>query len=69
MVGLITDLHAAGKTIVCATHDLDLLRGLADRCIVMAEDHRIAAAGAPDIVLGDRALLRRVNLMAEEGCA
>jgi cobalt/nickel transport system ATP-binding protein len=69
LVGLITDLHAAGKTIVCATHDLDLLRGLADRCIVMAEDHRIAAAGAPDIVLGDRTLLRRVNLTAEEGCA
>ena len=69
LVGLITDLHAAGKTIVCATHDLDLLRGLADRCIVMTEDHRIAAAGSPDVVLGDRGLLRRVNLVAEEGCA
>jgi cobalt/nickel transport system ATP-binding protein len=69
LVGLLADLHAAGKTIVCATHDLDLLGGLADRGIVMAEDHRIAAAGTPDVVLGDRALLRRVNLIAEEGCA
>jgi cobalt/nickel transport system ATP-binding protein len=69
LVGLIADLHGAGKTIVCATHDLDLLRGLADRCIVMTEDHRIAGSCSPDVLLDDRALLRSVNLIAEEGCA
>ena len=66
VVSLMAELHAAGKTIVSATHDLELARHLADRCIVLGEDHRVAAAGAVDAVLDDTALLQRVNLIAVE---
>jgi len=60
---LIEELAAAGKTIVLATHDLDSLGRLADRCLVFSEEHRIVAHGAPVDVLGDRDMLLRVNLI------
>jgi cobalt/nickel transport system ATP-binding protein len=63
LVELIQELSAAGKTIVHATHDLDALDRLADRCLVLGEDHRVAAEGTPATVLADRSLLLRVNLI------
>ena len=57
--------RAPGKTIVLATHDLDALELLADRCVVFSEDHRIVAAGSPAEMLGDRDLLLSVNLIHE----
>jgi cobalt/nickel transport system ATP-binding protein len=63
LVELIGELNAAGKTIVLATHDLDLLDTLADRCLVFTEDHRIGRIGTPAEVLGDRQLLLDVNLV------
>ncbi len=65
LIELIVELSRAGKTIVLATHDLQTLHLLADRCVVFGEDHRIARQGSPDEVLGDRALLRGVNLVHE----
>lgn len=63
LVELIEQLSAAGKTIVHATHDLDVLHRIADRCLVFDEDHRIAAEGDPDILLARRDLLLDVNLI------
>jgi len=63
LVDLIVDLNRAGKTIVLATHDLDSLDVLADRCVVFSEGHRLVAEGPPADVLGDRALLESVNLV------
>jgi len=65
LLELIVELNRAGKSIVLATHDLDVLELVADRCIVLSEDHRIVAQGTPADVLGDRALLRSVNLVHE----
>lgn len=62
LTGLIEELAAAGKTIVMATHDLDNLDRLADRCLVFSEQHRIVADGAPAEILGRRELLLEVNL-------
>jgi len=39
---LLDDLHRAGKTLVVATHDLATIDRLADRRVVLGEDHRIA---------------------------
>ena len=63
LVELILELNRAGKTIVMATHDLDILDTVADRCVVFSEDHRIAGEGTPADVLADRELLLRVNLI------
>ena len=62
---LIVELNAAGKTIVLATHDLDVLDVLADRALVFSEDHRIVCEGTPADVLADRELLTAVNLIHE----
>jgi cobalt/nickel transport system ATP-binding protein len=63
LTGLIEDLAEAGKTIVLATHDLDSLERIADRCVVFSEQHRIVAEGTPAQVLGQRELLLEVNLI------
>ncbi|HEY5135395.1 MAG TPA: ABC transporter ATP-binding protein [Candidatus Nanopelagicales bacterium] len=63
LTGLIEELSAAGKTIVHATHDLDALERLADRCLVFSETHRIVAEGTPQDILADRDLLLDVNLI------
>jgi cobalt/nickel transport system ATP-binding protein len=63
LTGLIEDLAMAGKTIVLATHDLESLERLADRCMVFSEQHRIVADGPPAEVLAQRDLLLQVNLI------
>jgi cobalt/nickel transport system ATP-binding protein len=66
LLDLIEDLHGAGKTIVCATHDLHALERLADRCLVFSEDHRIVLDGTPEEVLGDHERLADLNLVYGE---
>ena len=63
LTGLIEELADAGKTIVHATHDLEVLDRLADRCLVFSEEHRIVAEGTPADVLADSDLLVSVNLV------
>ncbi len=65
LIELIVELNAHGKTIVMATHDLDVLDVIADRCLVFSEDHRIVAEGPPREILADRELLLGVNLIHE----
>lgn len=63
LTALIEELSDAGKTIVHATHDLDGLRRIADRCLVFDEAHRIVAEGTPEQILARRDLLLQVNLI------
>jgi cobalt/nickel transport system ATP-binding protein len=65
LLELIEQLGAAGKTIVHATHDLEVLPRIADRCLVFDEAHRIVGSGTPAEVLADRDLLLKVNLIHE----
>lgn len=65
LMELIVELNGAGKTIVLATHELDTLSVLADRCLVMSETHRIVGEGTPAAVLADRDMLLGVNLIHE----
>lgn len=67
LVELIVELNRAGKTIVLATHDLQTLNRVADRCVVFNEAHQLVAEGHPTEVLADRGLLRSVNLLHEHG--
>jgi cobalt/nickel transport system ATP-binding protein len=65
LIDLLVELRTAGKTIVLATHDLDVLEGVVDRCLVFSEAHQIVVEGAPARVLEDRELLLSVNLIHE----
>jgi cobalt/nickel transport system ATP-binding protein len=62
---LIVELNEHGRTVVFATHDLDLVARTADRCIVLGEEHSIEAVGPPDRVLADDGLLIRANLVLD----
>jgi cobalt/nickel transport system ATP-binding protein len=63
LVELLDQLRAAGKTIVLATHDLDTLPHLADRCLVFSEQHTVVADAPTADVLDDHRLLLDVNLV------
>ena len=65
LLELIVELAAAGKTIVLATHDLDVLDWVADRCVVFSEEHRVVLDGPPAAVLADGDTLLAANLIHE----
>ncbi len=65
LVRLLAELHGAGKTLVCATNDLDVVPELADRAIVLGETHRVEAEGPVAEILGDASLLQAVNVIHE----
>ena len=65
LLELMSELGKAGKTIVFASHELEQLEWIADRCLVVSEDHRLLAEGAPGEILSDRQLLLRANLIHE----
>ena len=50
------------KTVVTATHDLEIVQDIADLCIVF-EGGRIAAIDTPSRILADDALLKRTSLI------
>jgi cobalt/nickel transport system ATP-binding protein len=65
LVELLVRLNRAGKTLVTATHDLDLVPHISDRVVVMDESHAIAAIGTPQLILENTDLLLAVNLIHE----
>ena len=65
LVNLIRRLGQAGKTIITATHELEIVPIIASRVIVIGEERRILADGPPEVVLADHDLLIRANLIHE----
>lgn len=63
LITLIKQLGSAGKSIIIATHHLDIVEEIADRVIVFSEDHRLVASGSPADILGNREPLVAVNLV------
>ncbi|HZU28902.1 MAG TPA: ABC transporter ATP-binding protein [Bryobacteraceae bacterium] len=62
IVNLLASWKNSGRTVITATHDMDTLEEIADRCCVF-EDGRIAAEASPLDVLHDLPLLERTNLL------
>lgn len=58
----LADRTGEAKTIVIATHELDIIEDVADLCIVF-EEGRIAATGTPAAILSNQELLERTNLV------
>jgi cobalt/nickel transport system ATP-binding protein len=65
LVDLIQRLAAAGRTLVVATHELDIVPLIADRVIVLNEQGRVVADGLPAVILADTDLLVGANLIHE----
>jgi len=62
ILGLLSSWKNGVKTVITATHDLDSLEDVADRCYVF-QAGRIAGEGTPLQVLHDVALLERTGLV------
>ncbi|MBA3948304.1 MAG: ABC transporter ATP-binding protein [Herpetosiphonaceae bacterium] len=65
LVNLIRRLGEAGKTIITATHELEIVPIIANRVIVIGEERCILADGPAEAILQDRALLIKANLIHE----
>jgi cobalt/nickel transport system ATP-binding protein len=61
LMASLQDISAAGTAILMATHDMDAAYAWADRILIFGAG-RIAAAGEPETVFADRALLARLRL-------
>jgi cobalt/nickel transport system ATP-binding protein len=56
------ELNNVGATIIMVTHDLEAAKLLADRVVILNEQHQIERTGTPDL-LNDTTLLSKVNLI------
>jgi energy-coupling factor transporter ATP-binding protein EcfA2 len=63
LLALLADLNTAGTTVLVVSHDMQLVAEHADR-VVVVDDGRMRAAGAPADVLSDLALLEQTGLAA-----
>jgi len=62
MIDFLVSCGDGKKTVITATHDLDLLEDIADYCHVF-QSGQIVAAGTPDEILNNHELLLRTNLV------
>jgi cobalt/nickel transport system ATP-binding protein len=62
VVDFLVGWAGGAKTVVTATHDLDIVEEIADESLVF-QNGRIVGGGAPRDVLRDSALLERTNLI------
>lgn len=65
LIDATSSAHAAGCTIITATHDIHLVWEIADRVCLLGEDNRVAAFGTVSEIMSDQALLERHNLFHE----
>ena len=63
LIEIIQDLAKAGKTIITATHDLDIVEQISTRAIVVGEDHTIHVDCDCASVMSNLDLLMAANLI------
>jgi cobalt/nickel transport system ATP-binding protein len=63
IIDLIASFRGGGKTVITATHDLDSLEEISDRCILF-ESGRIVGDGTALEILHDVELLRKARLVS-----
>ena len=67
LVDILDQLHRSGVALFTATHDLVLCEHVADRALVLSEEHRLVADGPLSGILRDLSLLQQVNLVHRHG--
>jgi cobalt/nickel transport system ATP-binding protein len=65
-IELIFQLNEAGKTIIIATHHLELVDHLQSRVAVLNEQHTIEKTGSAEEILDDIEFLVKMNLIHEQ---
>jgi len=65
LIELLQELAGAGKTVITATHDLEIIDQISKRAIVMGEDHSVKMDRDSESVLSDYELLLSSNLVHE----
>ncbi|MFZ0450658.1 MAG: ABC transporter ATP-binding protein [Desulfatiglandaceae bacterium] len=63
MIDFILELSENGKTVVTATHDLEIPYVAAESCYVLGQDHEIMARGGSREILDDQDILMEANLI------
>jgi len=62
IIDLIQGWKGSSKTVITATHQLEILEDIADRVVVL-EEGRVSATGTPAEIMANRELLLRANLV------
>jgi cobalt/nickel transport system ATP-binding protein len=65
LLDFIGELKRNGKTIITATHDLDIIDEIAERVVMFCEEHEITGEGTPRDMLSDYDRLVECNLIHE----
>lgn len=65
LIELLLQLNSMGRTIITATHNLDLAHAISRRALILSEDHRLVYDGPSAQALEDKSLLMAVNLIEE----
>jgi len=63
LIEFLQELAQAGKTIITATHDLDIIEQISKRSVVIGEDHSIKVDRKTREVINDLELLLATNLI------
>jgi cobalt/nickel transport system ATP-binding protein len=63
IIDVLSEEHAAGKTVITATHDLHMVEEIADLVHVFGPDKTIIRSGPSGEILADHAFLQANNLM------
>ena len=65
LLDFLDELTREGKTIITATHDLDIVEEIADRVVMFCEDHELTGDGPAQEMLLNRERLIECNLIHE----
>ena len=64
IIDLIQEWKSSSKTVITATHQLEIVEDIAERILVL-EEGKVSASGRPTEILSNRELLLRANLVHE----
>ncbi len=59
----IKELEVRGKTVITATHDLNIVHEISDKVYILGEDKRILRIGKTEEILNDKKFLEDTNLI------
>lgn len=62
IIDLLSEPDKTNRTVITATHDLDVIEDIADLCLVF-QNGRLVRTGSPAEILADRELLERTHLI------